>query len=97
MASDTLFYCSFCDPTCNLSLDHYHNLARTSEGTFTNRNSSKEGTSKAFSPPPPLVALFKVSNKVYLTLEIVISKDMPVLCQLIYDHKDKCSTSLELL
>lgn len=75
MASDTLFYCYSCffyDPTFNLILDHDHNLAKTSEDTFTNCKCSKEGTSEAFSPPSlPFTALFKVSDKVYLTLEII--------------------------
>lgn len=38
IASDTFFSfysCSFCDPAFNLILNHDHNLARTSEVTFT--------------------------------------------------------------
>lgn len=93
MTSDTLFYCcscSFYDPAFSLSLDRNHRLARTSKDTYTNCKCSKEGIPKAFSPPPsPLLALFKVSGKVNLALEIVISKNVPALCQFIYDHKLK--------
>lgn len=86
IAPDTFFSCyscSFCDPAFNLILDRDHNLARTSEATFRNWEQSKEGTSKDSSPPPsPLTALFKVSDKVYLTLEIALPKDVSVLSQL---------------
>lgn len=86
IAPDTFFSCyscSFCDPAFNLILDRDHNLARTSEVTFRNWEQSKEGTSKDSSPPPsPLTALFKVSDKVYLTLEIALPKDVSVLSQL---------------